>query len=91
MPAGRPRPTIGAVPNTMQTRVLETAAVIAGGIPQLCKRLDASEEEMRQWLADESTCPLEKFLQAVDVILESDRGFSAVFRSKPPENGGPAK
>lgn len=84
LPAVRARPTIGGVPNTMQTRVLETAVAVAGGIPQLCKRLDASEEEMRRWLADEKTCPLDKFLQAVDVILESDQGFSAIFRSGPP-------
>lgn len=74
----------------MQTRVLECAAEIAGGIPQLCKRLEASEDEARKWIAGEETCPLEQFLKAVDVILESDRGFSAIFQSKPPDNGGPA-
>jgi hypothetical protein len=74
----------------MQTRVLECAAEIAGGIPQLCKRLEASEDEMKAWLAGEEICPLEKFLAAVDIVLESERGFSAIFQSKPPDNGGPA-
>lgn len=88
---GRARQTIAAVPNRMQIRVLQTAADILGGVPQLCERLGASAEEMEKWLADEETCPLEQFLKAVDVILESDRGFSAIFSGKPPDNGGPAR
>jgi hypothetical protein len=87
MPTVRARPTISAVPKTMQSRVLEVAAEIAGGVTQLCERLKVTEPELRRWLADEETCPLPAYLEAVDILLESERGFSAIFSSQSPENG----
>ena len=68
----------------MQSRVLECAAGIVGGVPQLCERLGAAEPEMQRWLANTETCPLPTYLKAVDIILESERGFSAIFSDEPP-------
>jgi hypothetical protein len=77
-----------AVTTSMQSRVLECAAEIVGGTPQLCARLQVPEAQMRMWLDNVEVCPLPVFLQAVDIVLESERGFSAIF-SKPPD--GPAR
>lgn len=73
----------------MQSRVLECAAEIAGGVPQLCERLGTSEPLLRRWLSNEETATLPEFLKAVDIILESERGFSAIFSDKPPGEGPP--
>jgi hypothetical protein len=74
-----------AVATSMQSRVLECAADIVGGVPQLCARLGVSESQMHGWLDNDEVCPLPTFLEAVDIVLESERGFSAIF-SKPPED-----
>ncbi len=76
---------------TMQSRVLECAAEIAGGIPQLCERLEVSEPELQRWLGNEEVCPLPQFLKAVDIVLESERGFAAIFSGKPPEGNDPPR
>lgn len=75
----------------MQSRVLECAAEIAGGIPQLCERLQVSEPRLRKWLDNAETCPLPEFLAAVDIVLESERGFAAIFSRKPSEGNGRAR
>lgn len=75
----------------MQSRVLECAAEIAGGVPQLCERLEAAEADLQRWLRDEEVCPLPEFLKAVDIVLESERGFAAIFSSKPTDRSGPAR
>jgi hypothetical protein len=75
----------------MQSRVLECAAEIAGGIPQLCERLEVSEPELQRWLGNEEVCPLPSFLKAVDIVLESERGFAAIFSVKPPKDDDPAR
>jgi hypothetical protein len=74
----------------MQRRVLEVAAKISGSIPDLCRRLECSEAELQAWLEGREVCPLPQFLKAVDIILESEPGFSAIF-SKRPERDGPGK
>jgi hypothetical protein len=79
------------VATPMQRRVLECAAEIAGGIPQLCERLEVSEPELQRWLGNEEVCPLPSFLKAVDIILESERGFAAIFSGKPSDRNGPAR
>jgi len=75
----------------MQSRVLECAAEIAGGIAQLCRRLEVSEAELQRWLGNEETCPLPTYLKAVDIILESEQGFSAIFSRDKPEDDPPAR
>lgn len=75
----------------MQSRVLECAAEIAGGVPQLCERLEVSQPELQRWLRNEEVCPLPAFLKAVDIVLESERGFAAIFSSKPPEGSDPPR
>ena len=72
-----------AVATSIQSRVLECAAEIVGGTPQLCERLGVSEPELRTWLDHGEVCPLPVFLQAVDIVLESKRGFSAIFTTPP--------
>jgi hypothetical protein len=57
------------MPTTMQRRVLEVAAEIAGGIPELCGRLECREDALRKWLDDQELCPLRHYLKAVDIIL----------------------
>lgn len=75
----------------MQRRVLEVAAEISGGIPELCKRLECSEDELRTWLEDREVCPLPHYLKAVDVILEGNQGFSAIFSKDPPSRDDPSR
>jgi hypothetical protein len=74
----------------MQSRVLECAAEIAGGTALLCQRLEVSETDLQRWLANEETCPLPTYLKAVDIILESDQGFSAIFSRDKPGGEPPA-
>jgi hypothetical protein len=69
----------------MQSRVLECAGEIAGGIGPLSHRLEVAETDLQRWLANEDTCPLPTYLKAVDIILESERGFSAIFPRDTPE------
>jgi hypothetical protein len=75
----------------MQRRVLEVAADIVGGIPELCKRLECSEDELQAWLEDREVCPLPRYLKAVDIILESGQGFSAIFSKDPPSRDDPGR
>ena len=57
----------------MQRRVLEVAAEISGGIPELCKRLECSEDELRKWLDDREVCPLPQYLKAAKFREEFQR------------------
>ena len=75
----------------MQSRILQCAAEIVGGAAQLCQRLEVSEPELQRWLSNEEVCPLPTCLQAVDIVIESERGFSAIFSSKPPADDGSAR
>lgn len=65
----------------IQAKVFECAAQIAGGRARLCERLEISPVQLARWIANEETCPLPAFLGAVDVIMESERGFAAIFDS----------
>lgn len=68
----------------IQSRVFKCAAELSGGRRQLCDRLEISQHQLARWMANEETSPLPVFLAAVDVILESEQGFAAIFDSRAP-------
>jgi hypothetical protein len=50
-------------------RTLHRACLILGGIEQLAKHLEVSDQELGQWLRGEDKPPEPVFLRAVEVVL----------------------
>jgi hypothetical protein len=67
---------------TIQARVFQCASEIAGGELQLSERLGVHQRELSRWIADREIPPLPAFLGAVDIILNSEAGFRAIFTSR---------
>ena len=53
-------------------RVLQRAAEIVGGVGELAKRLSVKESIVSAWIEGKAKPPPNRFLMAVDIVMEHD-------------------
>jgi hypothetical protein len=54
---------------SVHARTLHRACLVLGGVDQLARHLEVSDEDIRRWLRGEAPPPEQAFLAAVEIVL----------------------
>ena len=72
-PETRYRAGMADADDTQGRSILLACAELLGGMPQLAKHLDVTEQQVAEWVAGRSSPPPQILVKAVDPVIANNR------------------